>query len=279
MSATTTVPTPDLEAVKAKQQATWATGDFSVVAARIYYNAEMLCEAADVQAGWRTLDVATGSGNAAIAAARRGCIAVGADYVPALLARGRMRAEAEHLKVEFVEGDTEKLPFPDKSFDAVTSIYGSMFAPNHAKAASELARVCKAGGRIALASWTPDGYVGQMFKLFSTFVPPPAGVQPPPLWGTEAHLKTIFGSAIKSIRSNVRQAIMRFRSPEEKIEVFRAYFGPTVKAFAALSPDKQAELNRQWIELIRKFDRNKGSGGAGPIAISADYLESVIERA
>src|SRR5262245_42339131 len=160
-SKESSVSTPGLEAVKQKQQATWATGDFSVVAALVYFAAECLCEAADLQAGWRTLDVATGSGNAAIASARRGCIAVGADYVPALLARGRIRAEAEHLKVEFVEGDTEKLPFPDKSFDAVTSIYGSMFAPNHVKAASEIARVCKPGGRIALASWTPEGYVGQ----------------------------------------------------------------------------------------------------------------------
>lgn len=268
--------TTDFTAIKQKQQATWATGDFSIVAARIYFAAENLCEAADLQAGWRVLDVATGSGNAAIAAARRGCIAVGADYVPALLERGRLRAEAEHLTIEFVEADTEKLPFADRSFDAVTSIYGSMFSPDHTRAASEIARVCKPGGRIALASWTPDGYVGQMFKLFASFVPPPAGVQPPPLWGTEPHLKTIFGPAIKSIRSNIRQTIMRFRSPEEKIEVFRAYFGPTVRAFAALSPDKQAELNTQWLALIRTFDRNKGSG---PIAVASDYLESIIDRA
>jgi ubiquinone/menaquinone biosynthesis C-methylase UbiE len=268
--------TTDFTAIKQKQQATWATGDFSIVAARIYFAAECLCEAADLQAGWRTLDVATGSGNAAIAAARRGCIAVGADYVPALLQRGRIRAEAEHLSIEFVDGDAEKLPFPDRSFDAVTSIYGSMFAPDHAKAASELARVCKPGGRIALASWTPDGYVGQMFKLFSSFVPPTVPLAPPPLWGTEPHLKTIFGPAIKSIKSNVRQTIMRFRSPEEKIDVFRAYFGPTVKAFAALDRGKQQELNTQWIDLIRRFDRNKG---VGPVAVSADYLESVIERA
>jgi SAM-dependent methyltransferase len=151
-----------------------------------------------------------------------------------------------------------------------------MFAPDHAKAASELARVCKPGGRIALASWTPDGYVGQMFKLFSSFVPSTVPLSPPPLWGIEPHLKTIFGPAIKSIKSNVRQTIMRFRSPEEKIDVFRAYFGPTVKAFAALDRGKQQELNTQWIDLIRRFDRNKG---VGPVAVSADYLESVIERA
>lgn len=267
---------PDLEAVKQKQQATWATGDFSVVAARIVFSAEQLCEAADLQAGWKVLDVASGSGNAAIAAAHRGCVVTSSDYVPALLERGKIRAAAEQLKLDFVVADAEKLPFPDASFDAVTSIYGAMFAPNHAKTAGELARVCKPGGRIALASWTPEGYPGQMFKLFSKYVPPAPGLQPPVLWGTEAHLKTIFGGAIKSIKSNVRQAVMRFRSPEDKIEVFKAFFGPTVKSFAALPPDKQAELTGEWKGLIQKFDRNKKGG---PVAVVSDYLESVIERA
>jgi len=267
---------PDLEAIKQKQQATWATGDFSVVAARIVFSAEQLCESADLQAGWKVLDVATGSGNAAIAAAHRGCIATGSDYVPALLERGKLRAASEQLKVEFVVADTENLPFADGSFDAVTSIYGSMFSPNHARAAAEILRVCKPGGRIALASWTPEGYAGQMFKLFAKYVPPAPGLNPPVLWGTEPHLKTIFGSAIKSIKSNVRQAIMRFKSPEDKIEVFKAFFGPTVKSFAALAPDKQAELTREWRGLILKFDRNKASG---PVAVASDYLESVIEKA
>lgn len=269
-------PTPDFEAIKQRQQATWATGDFSVVAARIVLTAEQLCESADLQAGWRTLDVATGSGNAALAAARRGCVATGADYVPALLERGRLRAEAEHLRVEFVVGDTESLPFPDASFDAVTSIYGSMFAPNHGRAAAEIARVCRPGGRIALASWTPAGYVGEMFRLFAKYVPPAPGLSPPTLWGTEEHLRKIFGGAIGAIRSATRQAVFRFRSPEEKIELFRAYFGPTVRAFAALPPDKQRELEREWAGLIRRFDRNTGGG---PVAIVGEYLESVIERA
>jgi ubiquinone/menaquinone biosynthesis C-methylase UbiE len=269
--------TTDLAAVKQRQQATWATGDFSVIASRLLLGAENLCEAADLQAGWRTLDVATGSGTLALSAARRGCIAVGADYVPALLDRGRLRAEAEHLSVEFVVGDTENLPFPDASFDAVTSIYGSMFAPDHTKAASELARVCKPGGRIALASWTPDGYPGEMFRLFSRYAPPPPGLQPPTLWGTEPHLRTIFGPAIRAIASNVRQAIFRFVSPQEHIEVFRAYFGPTVKAYASLPLEKQEELTREWTDLIKRFDRNKS--GVGPIAIVAAYLESVIQRA
>src|SRR6478752_6696029 len=203
---------PDYSAVKHRQQATWASGDFSVVASRIVFQAEHLCETADLQAGWRVLDVATGSGNAAIAAARRGCEAVGVDYVPALLQRGRVRAAAEHLDVEFVEGDAENLPFPDASFDAVLSIYGAMFAPDHDRAAAELARVCRPGGRIALASWTPDGFIGETFRVFSRHLPPPAGLQPPVRWGDEAYLKDLFGPAAASVRSYRRTAVFRFRS-------------------------------------------------------------------
>src|SRR5258706_7954785 len=183
--ATDIIPSlvPDFAAVKSRQQNTWASGDFSVVASRIVFQAEHLCETADVQAGWRVLDVATGSGNAAIAAARRGCEAVGVDYVPALLERGRVRAAAEHLDVRFVEGDAEDLRFPDASFDAVLSIYGVMFAPDHHRVAAELARVCRPGGRIALASWTPDGFIGETFPIFSRYLPPPPGPLPPAPWG------------------------------------------------------------------------------------------------
>lgn len=268
--------TPDFSAIKQKQQATWATGDFSVIAARIYFAAEQLCENADLQAGWKVLDVAAGSGNAALAAARRGCIATGADYVPALLDRARERAQAEHLTIDFVEADTEKLPFPDASFDAVTSIFGSMFAPDHRRAAAELARVCKPRGRIALASWTPTGYTGELFKLFGRFLPPPPGVASPSLWGNEPHLREIFGAAIRDIRSTLRQTIFRFRSIEELIATFRTYFGPTVKTYAALPEDQQQGLTREWTELARKYDRNKGTG---PVAVVGEYLESVIERA
>src|SRR6478752_3658833 len=186
---------PDYSAVKHRQQATWASGDFSVVASRIVYQAEQLCETADLRAGWRVLDVATGSGNAAIAAARRGCEAVGVDYVPALLERGRIRAAAEHLDVRFVEGDAEDLRFPDASFDAVLSIYGVMFAPDHARAAAELARVCRPGGRIALASWTPDGFIGETFRIFSSYLPPAPGLQPPVAWGDDRYLDTLFDRA------------------------------------------------------------------------------------
>jgi SAM-dependent methyltransferase len=272
-----TTTLPDFQAIKARQQATWASGDFSVVAARIVFPAEQLVETADVQAGCRVLDVACGSGNAALAAARRGCEVVGLDYVPALLERGRLRAEAEHLAVEFVEGDAESLPFQDASFDAVTSIYGVMFAPDHRRAASELARVCRPGGKIALASWTPDGFIGQLFKLVGRFVPPPPGLTPPIRWGDEGHLKDIFGPTIRSIRSHLRTAIFRDQSAEENVEFFRKFYGPTLKTFGALDVSAQKTLAAEMAHLARRYDRN--GGGSGPIAITADYLETIITRA
>jgi ubiquinone/menaquinone biosynthesis C-methylase UbiE len=267
---------PDLAAVKKRQQATWASGDFSVVAARIVLQAELLCEAVDLQANWRVLDVATGSGNAAIAAARRGCRVVGADYVPALLESGQIRAKTEHLDVEFVEGDAENLPFPDAAFDAVLSIYGAMFAPNHQKTASELARVCRPGGVIGLASWTPEGFIGEMFRLVGKYIPPTAGLTPPVRWGDEAHLRAIFGGAIRSMKSQVRTAVFRFPSAEDNVAFFRKYYGPTLKTFESLPASGRIALEREMIELNQQFDRNGGKGG--PIAIAADYLETVIVR-
>jgi SAM-dependent methyltransferase len=264
-----------LAAVKQRQQATWASGDFSVVAARIVYQAEQLCETADLQAGWRVLDVATGSGNAALAAARRGCEAVGIDYVPALLARGRIRAEAEHLSVEFLEGDAEQLPFPADSFDAVVSIYGVMFAPDHRRAASELVRVCRPGGRIALACWTPHGFIGETFRLFARFLPPTPGLAPPVLWGDEAYQRDLFGQSATSVTAYPRTAIFRYRSAEENVEFFRTYYGPTLRAFEALPAEQQAALHDGLIALVRRYDRNAGSG---PMAIAADYVETVIVK-
>jgi ubiquinone/menaquinone biosynthesis C-methylase UbiE len=261
--------------LKSRQQSTWASGDFSVVAARIVFQAEHLCEAADLQAGWRVLDVATGSGNAAIAAARRGCEAVGVDYVPALLERGRIRAQAEHLEVTFLEGDAEDLPFPDASFDAVISIYGVMFAPDHQKAASELARVCRPGGRIALASWTPDGFIGETFRVFSRYLPPAPGLQPPVRWGDEAYLGSLFGNVVASATSHRRTAVFRFRSAEENVDFFRTHYGPTLRAFESLDPTARDALRNDLIALARRYDRNRGTG---PIAITGDYLETVIDR-
>ena len=282
MSAANTAATavgqhdPDFAAIKQRQQQTWASGDFSVVASRIVYQAELLCETADLQSGWRVLDVATGSGNAALAAARRGCEAVGIDYVPALLERGRIRAAAEHLPVEFMEGDAEELPFPDASFDAVTSIYGVMFAPNHRRAAAELARVCRAGGRIALACWPAEGFIGETFRLFSRYLPPVPGLQPPVRWGSEAYQRELFADAAASIASYPRTAIFRFRSAEENVAFFRTYYGPTLRAFDALPPERQQSLNEEMVDLAKRYDRN---AGAGAIAIAADYLETVIMRA
>lgn len=267
---------PDYAAIKAKQQATWSSGDFSVVAARIVWPAEQLCEAADLQAGWRVLDVACGSGNAAIAAARRGCESVGADYVPALLERGRMRAEAEHLDVEFREGDAEDLPFPDASFDAVLSIYGAMFAPNHKKTAAELTRVCRPGGRIALASWTPDGLLGDMFRLISKYVPGTAGLKPPVCWGDEAYLKSLFGDSISSMQSMVRTCVFRFPSPEANVEFFRTYYGPTLKTFEGLDPARREALAKDLADLARQYDGNGGENGS--IATRGEYLETVMVR-
>jgi SAM-dependent methyltransferase len=281
MSTNSTVPVakahqgPDFEAIKQRQQATWASGDFSVVAARILFQAEQLCETAELQAGWRVVDVATGSGNAALAAARRGCDVVGVDYVPALLERGRIRAEAEHLSVEFLEGDAEQLPFPAATFDAVLSIYGVMFAPDHRRAAAELLRVCRPGGRIALACWTPEGFIGETFRLFSRYLPPAPGLQPPVRWGDEEYQRELFGDGVASVTSYPQTAIFRHRSAEENVEFFRTYYGPTLRAFDALPAERQAALNDDMIALVHRFDRNAGKG---PVAIGADYLETVIIR-
>jgi SAM-dependent methyltransferase len=264
---------PDFASIKQRQQQAWSSGDFAVVAARIVLVAEHLCDTADLHAGWRVLDVATGSGNAAIAAARHGCIATGVDYVPALLARGRERAAAEGLAVEFREGDAEALPFPDDSFDAVTSVFGSMFAPDHERAAAELMRVSRPGGTIALASWTPDGFIGDLFRTVGAHVPPPAGVPSPMLWGTERHLRELFGDGIASLELEERTFTFRFQSAEGFVEFFRSWYGPTVKAFAALEGDARDALEQDLIALALRSDRL--GGGAGAVAIPAAYTEAV----
>lgn len=263
---------PDLAAVKQRQQQAWASGDFHAVAARIVLAAEQLCDTADLHAGWRVLDVATGSGNAAIAAARLGCTAVGVDYVPALLERGRERAAAEGLDVELLEGDAESLPFPDASFDAVTSVFGSMFAPDHEQAAAEILRVCRPGGTIALASWTPEGFIGELFRTVGAHVPPPAGVQSPMLWGTEAHLRELFGDGIASLEVAERTFTFRFPSAADFVAFFRTWYGPTLKAFAALEGDARDALERDLVALANRFDR---LGTPSATAIPAIYSEAV----
>lgn len=267
-------PNPDLDAVKQRQQKAWASGDFAVVAARIVLVAEQLCDTADLHTGWRVLDVATGSGNAAIAAARLGCTAVGVDYVPALLERGRVRAAAEGLEVELLEGDAESLPFPDASFDAVTSVFGTMFAPNHAQTAAELLRVTRPGGTIALASWTPEGFIGELFRTVGAHVPPPAGVQSPMLWGTEGHLRELFGEGIASLEVQERTFTFRFQSAEEFATFFRQWYGPTLKAFEALEGAARDALESDLVALARRCDRL----GTDATAIPATYTEAVAIR-
>lgn len=265
----------DLEAVKERQQTMWASGDFHAVAALIQPVAEDLCEAVDLRADWRVLDVATGSGNAALAAARRGCDVVGIDYVPALLARGRRRAEAEGLDIDLVEGDAESIPFPDASFDAVLSVYGAMFAPDHEKTFAELARVCRPGGRIGLATWTPDGFIGEMLKVVSTHVPPAPGVASPLLWGTKAYIGSMFGDTIDGLGCRERTFTFRFRSADGFVEYFRDYYGPTLKAFEAVGDGGVDELFSDLVALVRKH----AGTSEGPVAIPATWLETVATRA
>ena len=236
--------------------------------------AERLCDTADLRADSRVLDVATGSGNAAIAAARHGCSVVGVDYVPSLLERGRARAAVEGLDVELLDGDAEALPFPDASFDAVISVYGTMFAPDHQQTAAELLRVCRPGGTIALASWAPHGFIGELFRTVAAHVPPPAGVASPMLWGTEDHLRGLFGDEIESLEVNERIFTFRFASAEHLVAFFRRWYGPTVKAFAALEGQARDALEADLVALAAGWDRL----GDGALAVPAAYTETVAIR-
>ncbi|HET9242984.1 MAG TPA: class I SAM-dependent methyltransferase [Gaiella sp.] len=273
MTSTSEIARPDRAAVKQRQQQAWASGDFHAIAARIVLVAEQLVDDADLHAGWRVLDVATGSGNAAIAAARLGCKVVGIDYVPTLLERGRKRAAVEGLDVTFMDGDAEAMPFPDRSFDAVTSVFGAMFALDHRQAAAELVRVTRPGGTIALASWTPDGFIGELFRTVATYVPPPAGVASPMLWGTETHLSELVGDAVESLEVVERTFTFRYRSAEELVEYFRTWYGPTLKAFAAIEgPQARRALGDDLVALARRYDRLESDDA---IAIPATYAEAI----
>jgi ubiquinone/menaquinone biosynthesis C-methylase UbiE len=270
-SGTGTTPAP--MSVKARQQAMWASGDFAVIGTTLQIVGEELCEAIDLRAGARVLDVAAGNGNATLAAARRFADVTSTDYVPALLDRGRRRAEAEGLAVTFEVADVEALPYPSASFDVVLSTFGVMFAPDHTQSSSELMRVCRVGGRIGLASWTPEGFLGELFRLMARHVPPIPGVASPLLWGTPAHLAGLFGTA-HAIQHTLRDFAFRYRSPEHFVEVFRAFYGPVHKAFAALDPDARAALEQDMLALLRSADR----GGPDGLVVPAQYLETVITR-
>jgi SAM-dependent methyltransferase len=268
---TVTDTRPDLGAVKQRQQATWASGDYAEIATLIVPVAERLADAADLRAGSSVLDVATGSGNAAIAAARLGTEVVGIDYVPALLERARERAAAERLEIELVEGDAEALPFADESFDAVLSVFGSMFAPDHRATAAELLRVCRPGGTIALASWTPEGFIGELFRTVADHVPPPPGLVPPMQWGTEQHLLGLFGVDVEWTHRR-RTFTFRFPSAESLVETFVRYYGPTQKAVEAIGPALEEDLRA----LVHGWNRLPDGG---PVAVPSAYLESVGTRA
>ena len=263
-------PTIDLAAVKTRQQATWASGDYAEIATLIVPVAERLTDTADLQAGSRVLDVASGSGNAAIAAARLGGVVTGIDYVPSLLERGRERAAAERLDVDFRPGDAEEIPFADESFDAVTSVFGSMFAPDHRRAAAEIIRVTRPGGTVALASWTPEGFIGSMFATVASHIPPPPGLASPLLWGTRAHLAELFGPQV-TWTHHPRTFTFRFASAEAFVETFAAYYGPTLKALEAAGPERDA-LTRDLLDLARSWNRLERPG---PIAVPSSYLESI----
>ena len=264
----------DFNAIKQRQMGAWSSGDYAVIGTTLQLVGEQLAEACDLRFDERVLDVAAGNGNATLAAARRGCRVTSTDYVAALLDRGAERARAERLEVQFQAADAEALPFEDASFDAVLSTFGVMFTPDHATAAAELARVCRPGGRIGLANWTPTGFIGQLFKVLGRHVPPPAGVQPPSLWGVEAHLRELFGARAESIAITPRQFNFRYRSAAHFIEVFRTWYGPVHKAFAALPADGAAALERDLAELLERCNR----AGAASLVVPSDYVEVVIRR-
>ncbi|SFJ58590.1 class I SAM-dependent methyltransferase [Bradyrhizobium sp. cf659] len=265
---------PDLTAVKQRQHGAWSSGDYAVVGTTLQIVGEQLCEALDLRAGSKVLDVAAGNGNATLAAARRWCDVTSTDYVPALLKRGRERAAADHLMVEFREADAEALPFADGSYDVVVSTFGVMFTPDQDKAAAELARVCKSGGKIGLANWTPQGFIGQLFKTIGGHVAPPAGVKSPALWGTPARLKEMFGDQASEIVAEPRMFVFRYRSPEHWLEIFKSYYGPMLKAFAALDESGQAALRRDLIALLGEFNR----ADDGTVVVHSEYLEAVITK-
>jgi ubiquinone/menaquinone biosynthesis C-methylase UbiE len=265
---------PDLKALKARQQAAWSSGDYAVVGTTLQIVGEELCEALDLRAGQKVLDVAAGNGNVSLAAARRWCDVVATDYVPALLERARERAAAERLDIEFREADAEALSFPDGSFDAVVSTFGVMFTPDQDRAAAEMVRVCKRGGKIGLANWTPEGFIGQLFKTIGKHLPPPAGAKSPALWGTRARIAELFEPHATSVKSAQRHFVFRYRTPEHWLEIFKTYYGPVLKAFAALEPAARAALQHDLLGLIERFNRS----GDGSMVVPGEYLEIVITR-
>ena len=264
----------ELAAIKERQRTAWASGDYAAFGAPLLVMGELLCEAADLRPGWRVLDVATGSGNTALAAARRSCAVTGVDYIPALLERGRERAAAERLEVRFREGDAEELPFPDASFDAVLSTVGVMFAPDQERAASELLRVCATGGRIGLANWTPEGFASELSGLFGRYADLPQGFQPPALWGTEERLRQLLGDGVVSFKVSRRNFVFRYRSVGHYIDVLRNDLGPTRQTFEKIGGAERKKLEGEIANLVSRFNRSEDE----TMVVPSEYLEVVAVR-
>ena len=265
---------PDLKALKSKQQAAWSSGDYAVIGATLQIVGEQLAEAMDLRAGQRVLDIAAGNGNFTLAAARRWCDVTSTDYVEALLNRGRRRAQAEGFPVTFQRADAEDLPFASGSFDAVASTFGGMFSPDQSRTASEMLRVCRSGGRIGLANWTPDGFIGQMFKTIGKHLPPPPGMKSPALWGTVDWMQATFGADASSLSAQPRHFMFRYRSAEHFLEIFRQYYGPMLKAFEALDAAGRTALARDIVELIGRFN----TSGDVTMVVPGEYLEVVVVK-
>jgi ubiquinone/menaquinone biosynthesis C-methylase UbiE len=263
----------DFEAVKSRQQAAWTSGDYSVIGVTLQIVGETLCEAVDLRSTYRVLDVAAGNGNASLAAARRFCDVVSTDYVPALLERAKERSAADRLPIVFQMADVENLPFPAESFDAVLSTFGVMFAPNQGRSASEMLRVLRRGGKIGMANWTPESFVGQIFKTMGQYLPPAAGMKSPALWGTEPHLQALFGESVGMMVKR-KHFVFRYKSPKHWLEIFKAFYGPVLKAFSALDGSIQSALETDLLALASRFN----IAADGTLVAPSEYLEVVLTK-
>jgi ubiquinone/menaquinone biosynthesis C-methylase UbiE len=270
---TATPATTDLATIKGRQQAAWGSGDYAVIGTTLQIVGERLCEAVDLRSNQRVLDVAAGNGNATLAAARRFADVVSTDYVAALLERGRERAKADRLPVAFQQADAENLPFAEASFDVVLSTFGVMFTPNQEQAANELVRVCRPGGKIGLANWTPEGFIGKLFKTIGKYVPPAPGVRSPSLWGSKAHLDTLFGSKA-SVAVDSRNFAFRYKSPKHWLDLFRTYYGPVLKAFEAIDPTARKALEIDLYALLDEFN----VADDGTLVVPSEYIEAVMVK-
>lgn len=266
---------PDAETIKARQQAVWGAGDYQEIGVRVLLASELLCEAVGIQAGQRVLDVASGTGNAALAAARRFAYVTSTDYVPELLERGRLRAHAEGLPMTFEIADAESLPYPDDGFDVVLSSFGAMFAPNQEQVASELLRVCKPGGKIGMANWTPEGWIGEQHRTMARHVPPPDGLRSPMLWGSEERLRELFGDGVRELRMERRSVEFRYHSIQQYLGFMRSYFGPFQSVFDALDEQGQKRLSTELMDQAARYNHS----GNETVLAAGEYLEVVAVKA